>query len=190
MSGYPPNNASGYNYGAPPPAQPYPAAPYGAPTQPAPYGAHPAPYGQPQHDPNKPAKNQHGQPSAPYGGPAPAAPYAAQPGYTAPAYGSPFASLVPSNFPPGTDPNVISTFQMADRDGSGFIDDLELQKALTTYRETFSLRTVHLLMYLFTNTNTRKIGIYIYLSTVCLFILITWPTINIYIYLTEYFNCR
>ncbi|KAL1821030.1 calcium-binding protein CBP [Daucus carota subsp. sativus] len=174
MSGYPQNNPSGYNYGAPPPAQPYSAAPYGAPAQPnpqAPYGAQPAPYGQPQHDPNKPAKNQHSQPSAPYGapapgsapygGPAPAAPYAQpQPGYPAPgaAYGSPFASLVPSNFPPGTDPNVISTFQMADRDGSGFIDDLELQKALTTYRESFSLRTVHLLMYLFTNSNTRKIG--------------------------------
>lgn len=160
MSGYPQNNTSGYNYGAPPPAQPYGApppaqpAPYGA--QPAPYGSQPAPYGQPQHDPNKPAKNQHNQPSAPYG-----APYAQpQPGYPAPggSYGSPFASLVPSNFPPGTDPNVISTFQMADRDGSGFIDDLELQKALTTYRESFSLRTVHLLMYLFTNSNTRKIG--------------------------------
>ncbi|KAL8133398.1 calcium-binding protein CBP-like [Apium graveolens] len=167
MSGYPQNNASGYNYGAPPPAQPYGAPPnqpnpYGAqpPNQPNPYGAQPAPYGQAPHDPNKPAKNQ---PSAPYGGPGPAAaaPYAQpQPGYPAPggSYGSPFASLVPSNFPPGTDPNVISTFQMADRDGSGFIDDLELQKALTTYRESFSLRTVHLLMYLFTNSNTRKIG--------------------------------
>ncbi|KAG9133747.1 hypothetical protein Leryth_018443 [Lithospermum erythrorhizon] len=47
---------------------------------------------------------------------------------------------------------------MADRDGSGFIDDKELQTALSSYNQSFSLRTVHLLMYHFTNTNTRKIG--------------------------------
>ena len=47
---------------------------------------------------------------------------------------------------------------MADQDGSGFIDDKELQRALSGYNQSFSMRTVHLLMYLFTNTNTRKIG--------------------------------
>ncbi|KAL3327180.1 hypothetical protein AABB24_037734, partial [Solanum stoloniferum] len=107
-----------------------------------------APYG----DPNKPPKDSHSQPSAPYGGyhaPPPAGPYGAS---------SPFASLVPSAFPPGTDPNVIACFQLADQDGSGLIDDKELQKALSSYNQSFSLRTVHLLMYLFTNTNTRKIG--------------------------------
>eukprot|EP00268_Persea_americana_P031844 TRINITY_DN310_c3_g1_i5.p1 TRINITY_DN310_c3_g1~~TRINITY_DN310_c3_g1_i5.p1 ORF type:complete len:215 (+),score=31.53 TRINITY_DN310_c3_g1_i5:72-716(+) len=87
-----------------------------------------------------------------YGAPPPAA-YPAPP-----AYGSPFAALVPSAFPPGTDPSLVSCFQMADQDGSGFIDDKELQRALSSYNQTFSLRTVHLLMYLFTNTNTRKIG--------------------------------
>ncbi|CAM8897182.1 unnamed protein product [Rhodiola kirilowii] len=46
----------------------------------------------------------------------------------------------------------------ADRDGSGFIDDKELQAALSSYNQSFSLRTVHLLMYLFTNSNSRKIG--------------------------------
>ena len=74
-------------------------------------------------------------------------------------YGSPFAALVPSTFLPGTDPNVVACFQAADRDGSGMIDDKELQSALSGFSsQSFSLRTVHLLMYLFTNTNVRKIG--------------------------------
>jgi calcium-binding protein CML len=47
---------------------------------------------------------------------------------------------------------------VADQDGSGFIDDKELQRALSSYNQSFGLRTVHLLMYLFTNSNTRKIG--------------------------------
>lgn len=174
-------------YGPPPPG---PQQPYGAQPQPQsqsqsqspyapPYGAPSAPYAAPQG--NKPPK-EHNKPTptapygaptpaAPYGTPTPAAPYGApqQPhsgGYppaAAPPYGSsPFASLVPSAFPPGTDPNVVSCFQMADRDRSGFIDDKELQSALSGYNQGFSMRTVHLLMYLFTNTNTRQIGIYIY----------------------------
>jgi calcium-binding protein CML len=65
---------------------------------------------------------------------------------------------VPSTFPPGTDPNVVACFQAADRDGSGMIDDKELQSALSGYNQAFSLRTVHLLMYLFTKTNVRRIG--------------------------------
>jgi len=52
----------------------------------------------------------------------------------------------------------VGCFQAADRDGSGFIDDKELQGALSSYHQSFSLRTVHLLMYLFTNSNVRKIG--------------------------------
>nr|CAD1817237.1 unnamed protein product [Ananas comosus var. bracteatus] len=84
-----------------------------------------------------------------------AQPYYAQYGA---AGASPFAALVPSQFPPGTDPNVAACFHAADRDGSGFIDDKELQQALSSYNQSFSLRTVHLLMYLFTGTNVRKIG--------------------------------
>ncbi|GAY61423.1 hypothetical protein CUMW_209850 [Citrus unshiu] len=49
-------------------------------------------------------------------------------------------------------------FQLADRDNSGLIDDKELQGALSSYNQSFSLRTVRLLMYTFTNTNARKIG--------------------------------
>ena len=52
----------------------------------------------------------------------------------------------------------LPRFQAADRDQSGFIDDKELQGALSSYNQSFSMRTVHLLMYLFTNSNVRKIG--------------------------------
>ncbi|XP_022766635.1 probable calcium-binding protein CML49 [Durio zibethinus] len=163
MSGGYPQHPPGYGYGyGAPPAQPYTAAPYtaGAPPPPQPYGA---PY----------ASGPYGAPSAPYSAPPVEKPPkdkhqaygvgGAPPvhgGSYPPAggYASPFAALVPSAFPPGTDPNVVACFQLADQDGSGFIDDKELQRALSSYNQSFSLRTVHLLMYLFTNTNTRKIG--------------------------------
>ncbi|KAA8517162.1 hypothetical protein F0562_017455 [Nyssa sinensis] len=169
MSRYP-NNPSGYGYGQPP-AQPYSSAPYGAsppgqqPYAPVanPYGAPSGPYA-PTGPGNKPPKDK------PYGAAPPSAsgyPQSAASGYPQSAASgyppstqqyNPFASLVPSAFPPGTDPNIVASFQMADQDGSGFIDDKELQRALSSYNQSFSLRTVHLLMYLFTNTNTRKIG--------------------------------
>ncbi|XP_051180598.1 uncharacterized protein [Lolium perenne] len=132
------------------------------------YGAPAPPYGQ---KPPKEGKASSGAdpyhggppPQQPYGGGYGAPPAGQQP-YGAPppssyggGYGSPFAALVPSAFPPGTDPNIVACFQAADRDGSGMIDDKELQSALSGY-SGFSLRTVHLLMYLFTNTNVRKIG--------------------------------
>ncbi|KAF1879587.1 hypothetical protein Lal_00033244 [Lupinus albus] len=168
MSGYP-NQPPTYGYGAPPPQ------PYGAPPPPQPYGAPPPsqPYGAPP--PSQPygAPPPSGQPysASSYGGPPPpSAPYASSPysssgnptkppkdqGHSygggggsyppAPAYASPFAALVPSAFPPGTDPNVIACFQMADADGSGLIDDKEMQRALSSYNQSFSLRTVHLLI--------------------------------------------
>lgn len=186
MSGYPnqPPNY-GYGYSAPPPSQPYGAPPpshshgapppsqsYGAPPSqshgahapPQSYGAPPPsqPYGAPPSGQSYSASS-YGQPSAPY-----AAPYQKPPkdeshssgsgAYPPPAYGSPFAALVPSTFPPGTDPSIVSCFQVADQDGSGLIDDKELQRALSSYNQSFSLRTVHLLMYHFTNTSVKKIG--------------------------------
>ncbi|CAI9782813.1 unnamed protein product [Fraxinus pennsylvanica] len=173
MSGYPPHQPpSGYPYGAPPTSQSYSSAPYGAPPpgppQPGqfsaysvvstPYSAHSAPPYTTPSETHKPPKNQsYPQPSAPYAAPAPQS-YGGYPSPPSAPYGSPFAALVPSAFPPGTDPNVIGGFQAADQDGSGFIDDKELQVALSSYNQSFSLRTVHLLMYLFTNTNNRKIG--------------------------------
>ncbi|CAA2986965.1 probable calcium-binding protein CML49 [Olea europaea var. sylvestris] len=169
MSGYPPHQPpSGYPYGAPPSSQSYSSAPYGAPPpgppqtgQSSAYTPYSAPSAPPYNNPSAPHKppkdNSYSQPSAPYGAPAPQS-YGGYPPPPSAPYGSPFAALVPSAFPPGTDPNVIAGFQMADQDGSGFIDDKELQKALSTYNQSFSLRTVHLLMYIFTNTNIRKIG--------------------------------
>ncbi|CAI0374884.1 unnamed protein product [Linum tenue] len=168
-SGGPPPPQPYGSSGGPPPPQPYGSS--GGPPPPQPYGSAPSSYGS---SPSYGAQQPHGVPSAPY-----AAPYGAPPGGDKPPkekpygggsggggggyppsapYGSPFASLVPSAFPPGTDPSVVACFQMADRDGSGFIDDKELQSALSSYNQSFSLRTVHLLMYLFTNSNNRKIG--------------------------------
>jgi len=162
MSGYPNQPPGyGYGYGAPPPSQ------YGAPPTSQSYGAPPPgqSYGAPPSGQSYSA-SPYGQPSAPY-----AAPYSKPPkegshsqsssggGYPpAASYGSPFASLVPSAFPPGTDPSIVACFQIADQDGSGFIDDKELQRALSSYNQSFSLRTVHLLMYHFTNSNVKKIG--------------------------------
>ncbi|XP_031103605.1 calcium-binding protein CBP-like [Ipomoea triloba] len=157
------------SYSVPPPSQAYSSAPYGVPPPSSAYGAPPpgqspyapvaSPYSAPSapyaSDPSKPPKENKPQSSGHYGGgggyptPPPSAPYGSAP---------PFGSHAPSNFPPGTDPNVMACFQMADQDGSGLIDDKELQRALSSYNQSFSLRTVHLLMYLFTNTNTRKIG--------------------------------
>ncbi|CAN6875091.1 unnamed protein product [Brassica oleracea var. botrytis] len=153
----------GGGYGASPPSGPYGAAPprpggYGA----APphseyggYGAAPRPYGG-----YGAAAPPSGVPEyGGYGG-APPRPggYGGYPSPQGSSYGSPFASLVPSGFAPGTDPNIVACFQAADQDGSGFIDDKELQGALSSYQQRFSMRTVHLLMYLFTNTNAMKIG--------------------------------
>ncbi|KAG2683536.1 hypothetical protein I3843_10G034600 [Carya illinoinensis] len=179
MSGHPNHPPGyGYGYGAPPGSQPYGSSPYGAPPpqgQATPYGAPPPPQHQPQphgQSPYVPVAQPYGAapPAQPYGAAPQASPYDYKPpkeqassaasGYhpSAPNYSSPFAALVPSTFPPGTDPNVVACFQIADQDGSGIIDDKELQRALSSYNQSFSLRTVHLLMYLFTNSNARKIG--------------------------------
>ncbi|XP_010279607.1 PREDICTED: probable calcium-binding protein CML50 [Nelumbo nucifera] len=141
MAGYPP----GYGYGAPQP-QPYGSASYGAPpTQPyapaAPYGGAPT---------EKPPKDKNNAMAAGGGYPPAVAP--------PPPYANPFTALMPSAFPHGMDPTLVACFQAADNDGSGFIDDKELQRALSTYSQSFSIRTVLLLMYFFPGTNTYKIG--------------------------------
>ncbi|XP_024025574.1 probable calcium-binding protein CML50, partial [Morus notabilis] len=56
-------------------------------------------------------------------------------------------------FPAGTSPDVIRSFEMVDRDRSGFIDDNELQQALSSGYQKFSLRTIRLLISLFKNPN-------------------------------------
>ncbi|XP_068663660.1 probable calcium-binding protein CML48 [Aristolochia californica] len=63
-------------------------------------------------------------------------------------------------FPPGTHPEIVRSFQMVDKDRSGFIDEMELQAALSSGYQKFSLRTIRLLMFLFKNPNdsSSKIG--------------------------------
>ncbi|XP_068663798.1 calcium-binding protein CBP-like [Aristolochia californica] len=146
--------------GYPPPGPPYgnPTTPYGQPPPnpyapvPAPFGGPSAPYAPASAPGVKPPKGDKLQQQLPGAH----APYGVPP---ASGYGNPFASLMPSAFAPGTDPNIIACFKFADQDGSGFIDDKELQKALSSYNHgEFSMRTVRLLMYLFTNSSSRKIG--------------------------------
>ncbi|VVB11950.1 unnamed protein product [Arabis nemorensis] len=50
------------------------------------------------------------------------------PPHTQGSFGSPFASLA---FLSRTNPNIVACLQAADQDGSGFIDDKELQGALS-----------------------------------------------------------
>ncbi|CAN8297975.1 unnamed protein product [Cochlearia groenlandica] len=175
-----PQSSSAPSYGAPPPSAPYAPSPgeYKPPKE-KPYAGYGAPppsgasdYGGYGSAPPRPTpSNYGGYGSTPpqgsfdygsYGGPPRPTPPSGHGGYGGyppqGSYGSPFASLIPSGFAPGTDPNIVACFQAADQDGSGFIDDKELQGALSSYQQRFSIRTVHLLMYLFTNTNAMKIG--------------------------------
>ncbi|XP_022731876.1 probable calcium-binding protein CML48 [Durio zibethinus] len=64
-----------------------------------------------------------------------------------------------SGFPAGTHPDVVRAFQMVDRDRSGFIDENELQQALSSGYERFNIRTIRLLMFLFKNPHdSLRIG--------------------------------
>ncbi|RVW87010.1 putative calcium-binding protein CML48 [Vitis vinifera] len=78
--------------------------------------------------------------------PNPQAPSSSQPHYSQPPHwhGSSYGH---SSFPPGTHPDVIRSFQMVDRDRSGYIDEIELQQALSSGYQRFSLRTIRLLMF-------------------------------------------
>ncbi|XP_014524373.1 probable calcium-binding protein CML48 isoform X2 [Vigna radiata var. radiata] len=65
-----------------------------------------------------------------------------------------YSNVSPSgypSFPPGTPQDVITSFQMVDRDRSGFIDEHELQQALSSGFHRFNLRTIRLLIFLFKN---------------------------------------
>ncbi|KAK1311368.1 putative calcium-binding protein CML50 [Acorus calamus] len=64
----------------------------------------------------------------------------------------------PAQFPPGTHHEIIRSFSAVDRDGSGSIDEGELQVALSRGYQRFALRTVRLLMFLFKRGSSSKIG--------------------------------
>ncbi|MCD7467255.1 hypothetical protein HAX54_004584 [Datura stramonium] len=130
------------------------------------YGNRPqySPSAPPLADPNEPPiaypYNQHPPPSSSSSSPAdysyPNYPHQSQPqrsGYgptSAYGYYQPAPNYA-SFFPPGTDPQVIQSFQMVDRDRSGFVEDKELQEALSSGYQRFSLRTIRLLIFLFKN---------------------------------------
>ncbi|KAH9617246.1 hypothetical protein KSS87_000133 [Heliosperma pusillum] len=66
----------------------------------------------------------------------------------------------PKPFPAGTDPEIIRVFESVDRDRSGFVEDYELQNALSFGYHKFNIRTVRLLISMFKNPNqsSSKIG--------------------------------
>ncbi|XP_074276801.1 calcium-binding protein CBP-like [Silene latifolia] len=70
----------------------------------------------------------------------------------------PFCEIMPSHFPPGTDPKIVACFNRIDRDGNGVVDDMELQSVLSSCNYSFNMRTVHLLMFEFTHSNRRALG--------------------------------
>ncbi|CAI9289864.1 unnamed protein product [Lactuca saligna] len=75
-------------------------------------------------------------------------------------YGSQYGYAPPTpSFPPGTHPEIIRNFQMVDSDRSGFIDAKELQRALSSGYQQFSLRTIRLLIFQFGNpADPHRIG--------------------------------
>ncbi|KAL5583220.1 hypothetical protein UlMin_015662 [Ulmus minor] len=99
-------------------------------------------YGQQHH--GSPSYGQHG--SSSYGQHGSSSSLYGQQGSSSYGYGY-------STFPPGTHPDVIRSFETVDRDRSGYIDENELQQALSSGYQKFSLRTIRLLMFLFKNPN-------------------------------------
>ncbi|KAL3850303.1 hypothetical protein ACJIZ3_012185 [Penstemon smallii] len=65
-----------------------------------------------------------------------------------------------SSFPPGTHPDVIRSYQMVDRNQNGYIEEAELQEALSMSYQRFSIRTLRFLIFLFKNhaESSSKIG--------------------------------
>ncbi|KAL9171449.1 hypothetical protein ABFS82_04G209000 [Erythranthe guttata] len=65
-----------------------------------------------------------------------------------------------NSFPPGTSPDVIRNFQMVDRYQKGYIEEKELQEALSSNYQKFSRPTLRLLVFLFRNSgeSSYRIG--------------------------------
>ncbi|KAL9260686.1 Calcium-binding protein CBP-like protein [Drosera capensis] len=163
------HNPPGFGYGYPgPPGNPYsqPLPQFYAPPPPShsPHAPPPSPYAPPKppHDSttaystasSHAPRNQLNNPYT--GSPPPPLQSATHSYHHSPSYSYPSGLGL---FPAGTDADVIACFRAADKDGSGTIDDVELQRALSGYGQRFVGRTVRLLMYGFTgNPNVRRIG--------------------------------
>nr|BAJ98236.1 predicted protein [Hordeum vulgare subsp. vulgare] len=95
---------------------------------------------------------QQGYGYAPSAPPAPTPSSSSSYGYPPPPMGG-FGGAVA--FPPGTHPDVERAFRAVDRDRSGSIDEGELQAALSGAYHRFSIRTVRLLIFLFSDASPR-----------------------------------
>ncbi|KAF6165916.1 hypothetical protein GIB67_012813 [Kingdonia uniflora] len=78
-------------------------------------------------------------------------------------YGYPYPAAAPSygpQFPLGTDVETIRSFQMVDKDRSGFIDVRELQEALSFGYQRFGIGTIRMVMFFFKSGSgdSSKIG--------------------------------
>ncbi|KAM3207940.1 hypothetical protein ACQJBY_062925 [Aegilops geniculata] len=118
-----------------------------APPAPTPSSSSPHSYGQGYgqgygHAPSAPPAPTPSSSSSPYGH------GYGQGGYPPPMGGG-FGGAVA--FPPGTHPDVERAFRAVDRDASGSIDEGELQAALSDAHHRFSIRTVRLLIFLFSD---------------------------------------
>ncbi|PKA65760.1 putative calcium-binding protein CML48 [Apostasia shenzhenica] len=83
-----------------------------------------------------------------------------QTSYTPPSYGHvPLYSQGSLHFPPGTHPEIVRSFHAVDLDRSGFIEETELQAALSSGYQKFSVRTIRLLMFLFGKRTLRRLGL-------------------------------
>lgn len=87
-----------------------------------------------------------------------------------------------SAFPPGTHPEVIRSFQMVDRDRSGFIEDMELQQALSSGYQKFSLRTIRLLVFLFKNPSESSLRIGVLSGFIYFFLTLSFSTVYVFIW--------
>lgn len=70
-----------------------------------------------------------------------------------------YSSYYQDSFPHGTHPDVIRSFQMVDRDRSGFIEAKELQEALSSGYQRFDIRTIRLLIFLFKNPHDPSLRV-------------------------------
>ncbi|KAG6555301.1 hypothetical protein Mapa_003344 [Marchantia paleacea] len=140
------------------------------------YSQAPSSYGQPgahqSYGVSQTLPNTYGQPAPPtsYGQPAPPVSYGQQPSYSSqaayppqypPSYPAPYGQQgygrTKVQFPPGTDPEAIMAFEQGDVDCSGFIDENELGRVLSS-GISFSTRTVHLMLHLYAGKTSNKIG--------------------------------
>lgn len=114
------------------------------------------PVAHPYHPPPPPSGNYSNYPNYPQSQQPQSSGYGYGPSSSS-SYGYNYQQPTPNyaTFPPGTDPQIIQSFQMVDRDQSGFVEEKELQEALSSGYQRFRLRTIRLLIFLFKNPSDQ-----------------------------------